>query len=215
MMEIFDVSYNDLSNKRSGELFSLRKNVFKDRLDWAVNCFNGMEFDEYDNINTTYLLGVYDNVVVCSLRLIKIEHPNMITGTFYPYFNQINLPEGNYIESSRFFVDKERIQNMSCSQYPISTMLFLAALNYSRRFNYEGILTIVSHSMLIIMKRSGWRLSVLEQGLSEKNEKVYLLSLPVDTENQYILINSINRRKFFLKNTLSKWPLSFAFTASV
>lgn len=174
------------------ELFSLRKSVFKDRLDWAVNCFNGMEFDEYDHPNTTYLLGVHDNTVICSLRLIKIKNPNMITGTFYRYFNQINIPEGNYIESSRFFVDKERVQNMSCNQYPVSTMLFLAALNYSRKFDYEGILTIVSHAIFIIMKRSGWHLTVLEKGLSEKNEKVYLLCLPVDTENQNILINCIN-----------------------
>ncbi|EFL92111.1 N-acyl-L-homoserine lactone synthetase invovled in quorum sensing [Candidatus Regiella insecticola LSR1] len=213
MMEIFDVSYNKLSDKRSMELFSLRKSVFKDRLDWAVNCFNGMEFDEYDHPNTTYLLGVHDNTVICSLRLINIKNPNMITGTFYRYFNQINIPEGNYIESSRFFVDKERVQNMSCNQYPVSTMLFLAALNYSRKFDYEGILTIVSHAMFIIMKRSGWHLTVLEKGLSEKNEKVYLLCLPVDTENQNILINCINRKKILLKN--KEWPLSFTLTEPV
>ncbi|MEL7630203.1 acyl-homoserine-lactone synthase CarI [Pectobacterium aroidearum] len=207
MLEIFDVNHALLSETKSEELFTLRKETFKDRLNWAVNCTDGMEFDQYDNNNTTYLFGIKDNTVICSLRFIETKYPNMITGTFFPYFKEINIPEGNYLESSRFFVDKSRAKDILGNEYPISSMLFLSMINYSRDKGYDGIYTIVSHPMLTILKRSGWGIRVVEQGLSEKQERVYLVFLPVDDENQEALVRRINRSGTFMGNELKQWPL--------
>ncbi|EPS8493796.1 acyl-homoserine-lactone synthase [Yersinia enterocolitica] len=207
-MEIFDVSYSLLSDYQASELFLLRKMVFKDRLNWAVNCKNGMEYDEYDNIHTTYLLGVDSNQVICSLRLIEIKYPNMITGVFKSYFNNIEMPDGNYLEASRLFIDKNRAKKLQLQSYPISSILFLAMINYTRHQGYEGIYTIVSHSALIILKRSGWLISVIEQGISEKNARIYLVYLPVDDRNQQILINKIKKIIIIENNNLNSWPLS-------
>ncbi|KGA32765.1 acyl-homoserine-lactone synthase CarI [Pectobacterium brasiliense] len=207
MLEIFDVNHTLLSETKSEELFTLRKETFKDRLNWAVQCTDGMEFDQYDNNNTTYLFGIKDNTVICSLRFIETKYPNMITGTFFPYFKEINIPEGNYLESSRFFVDKSRAKDILGNEYPISSMLFLSMINYSRDKGYDGIYTIVSHPMLTILKRSGWGIRVVEQGLSEKEERVYLVFLPVDDENQDALARRINRSGTFMSNELKQWPL--------
>ncbi|GKW17898.1 N-acylhomoserine lactone synthase ExpI [Pectobacterium carotovorum subsp. carotovorum] len=207
MLEIFDVNHTLLSETKSEELFTLRKETFKDRLNWAVQCTDGMEFDQYDNNNTTYLFGMKDNTVICSLRFIETKYPNMITGTFFPYFKEINIPEGNYLESSRFFVDKSRAKDILGNDYPISSMLFLSMINYSRDKGYDGIYTIVSHPMLTILKRSGWGIRVVEQGLSEKEERVYLVFLPVDDENQEALARRINRKGTFMSDELKQWPL--------
>lgn len=208
MIDIFDVNYSLLSDSRSRELFSLRKKTFKDRLDWIVNCKNDMEYDEYDNSHTTYLFGIHDNLVFCSLRFIEIKYPNMITGVFRSYFNKIELPNGNYIDASRLFIDKDRIQKLELQSYPISTVLFLSMINYSRHKGFEGIYAIVSHPMLIIFKKSGWMISVVEQGLSEKNQRIYLIYMPVDDQNQQILMNRISKSFPVEKNTLDSWPLS-------
>ena len=71
-------------------------------MDWAVNCINGMEFDEYDNEHTTYVFGIHNDNVLCSVRFIETRYPNMISHTFAPWFDKVELPQGNYIESSRF-----------------------------------------------------------------------------------------------------------------
>ncbi|CAI1880621.1 TPA: acyl-homoserine-lactone synthase [Serratia fonticola] len=207
MLEIFDLNYNSLSERKSEELFALRKDVFKDRLDWAVNCINGLEFDEYDNQNTNYLVGMMNGMVICSVRFIEMQFPNMIEGTFASYFPKLTIPQGNYIESSRFFVDKARASQVNHKKYPISSILFLAMVNYARKYNYDGILTIVSHSMLAILKRSGWDISVIEQGNSEKNQNIYLVHLPTDIESQNTLIERINNRILFDADKLKKWPL--------
>lgn len=208
MIDIFDVNYSLLSDSRSSELFSLRKKTFKDRLDWIVNCKNGMEYDEYDSSHTTYLFGVHDDLVFCSLRFIEIKYPNMITGVFRTYFNKIELPNGNYIEASRLFIDKDRIKQLKLQNHPVSTVLFLSMINYSRYKGFEGIYAIVSHPMLIIFKKSGWMISVVEQGLSEKNQRIYLIYMPVDDQNQQILMNRISKDFPVEKNTLDSWPLS-------
>lgn len=209
MIEIFDVNYNLMSDNRSKELFSLRKKTFKDRLDWIVKCENNMEFDEYDSEHTTYLFGTYKEIVVCSLRFIEIKYPNMITGTFKSYFNKIELPEGNFVEASRLFIDKERVQAMQLQKKPISSILFLSMINYARNYGYQGIYAIISHPMLIIFQRSGWEISVIEQGQSEKNQRIYLIYMPVDDRNQQILIDRISLAHSGLTPVRDVWPLTF------
>ncbi|WP_337262559.1 MULTISPECIES: acyl-homoserine-lactone synthase [unclassified Serratia (in: enterobacteria)] len=210
MIEFFDLNYDSLSKQRSNELFYLRKKTFKDRLNWRVSCENNMEFDVYDNKNTTYIFGVYKDDIVCSLRFIETRFPNMIIDTFRPYFKELSLPKGNYIEASRLFIDKERIKALHLQEYPISLILFLSMLNYAKSLCYQGIYAIVSHPMLIIFQRSGWQVSVVEKGLSEKRQNIYLIHMPVDEKNQHILIKRINKKSTFLNGKLNVWPLSFS-----
>ncbi|MGK3142121.1 acyl-homoserine-lactone synthase [Pantoea sp. C2G6] len=209
MIKFFDVDYNALNKNRATELFSLRKKTFKDRLNWEVRCEQNMEFDEYDNTNTTYIFGVYEGVVICSLRFIETKFPNMIINTFKPYFAQMRLPEGNFIEASRLFIDKERIKALNLQQHPVSLLLFLSMINYARSQAYEGIYAIVSHPMLIIFQRSGWQVSVVEKGLSEKRQNIYLIHMPVDEHNQSLLTERINKKSLLPDNELNRWPFSF------
>lgn len=212
MLRIFDLNYRTLSRNSSNEFFTLRKETFKDRLNWAVNCTNGMEFDEYDNPNANYLFGVKNDAMICSVRFIEMKHPNMIVNTFSPYFKKIDLPQGNFIESSRFFVDKNRARILLGSQFPISYILFLSMINYARKQGYDGIFTLVSHPMLLILKRSGWRVSVIETGVSEKSEAVYILLLPIDQESQRTLIDKILSARPLDRAGLKAWPLEIAET---
>lgn len=207
-MEFFDISYNDCKKDNSDDLYTLRRKVFKDRLGWSVECTDGYEFDEYDNSNVTYIYGVHKSKLICSLRLIDVRHPNMITGTFYHNFSTIYLPDGDFYEASRFFVDKERARSTGCYSFPLSAMLFLAVLNFTRANRYEGILAIVNGTMLNIISRSGWRLSIISEGTVE-GKAIYLLQLPVDEENQQILIDTVNKHNHFVGSELERWPLQF------
>jgi len=212
MIEIFDVSYNDLTDRRSEDLYKLRKKTFKDRLDWAVNCSNDMEFDEYDNADTRYLLGIYENQLVCSIRFIDLRLPNMITHTFHALFDDVQLPDGDYIESSRFFVDKNRAKDLLGSKYPISYVLFLSMINYARHHGHKGIYTIVRRAMLTIAKRSGWEIEVIKEGFVSENEPIYLLRLPIDPHNQNILAKRISAQSETESSALYAWPMSLPVT---
>ena len=60
----------------------------KDRLDWKVKCTNDMEYDEYDNNNANYVLGLINNKVICGSRLIDMKQNTMFETIFYSYFEK-------------------------------------------------------------------------------------------------------------------------------
>lgn len=208
MLEIFDVSYSELTGIRSEDLYKLRKKTFKDRLNWAVKCSNDMEFDEYDNKDMRYLLGIYQDQLICSVRFIDLQLPNMITHTFHALFDDVELPAGRYIESSRFFVDKARAKELLGSRYPISYVLFLSMINYTRHYAHTAIYTIVSRAMLTIIRRSGWQVEVVKEAYVSEKERIYLLLLPTEQSDQARMALPIQE---FLEDSeadLRAWPMS-------
>ena len=207
MLKLFNVNFNNMPERKLDEIFSLRKITFKDRLDWKVTCIDGKESDQYDDENTNYILGTIDDTIVCSVRFIDMKYPTMITGPFAPYFSDVNLPIDGFIESSRFFVEKTLARDMVGNNSSLSTILFLAMVNYARDRGHKGILTVVSRGMFILLKRSGWNLTVLNQGESEKNEVIYLLHLGIDNNSQQQLINIILKIHQVEPTTLETWPM--------
>lgn len=209
MLDFFDVCYRSLDDFRTKELFSLRKSVFKDRLNWMVSCHEGMESDEYDSHRTVYLLGGSSGHLICGVRFIETKYPNMITDVFNKYFKRIELPSGNFIEASRLFIDKNRSEILRVNGFPVSATLFLSMVNYARHYRYDGIYAIVSHSMYIIFKRSGWSVSIVEKGVSEKKENIYLIFMPVDDGSQKVLTELVQNSIGDCCHSLNQWPLSF------
>jgi len=207
MFEAFDVSYSRIQKKSLVELYGLRKRTFSDRLGWKVVCSRGMEFDEFDNPTTQYILGLYQGQIICSVRLINLDRPNMITHTFYELFKDISLPSHG-IESSRFFVDKERARQAFGESFPISKALFLAMINWAQQNKYEGIYTVVSKAMTIILKRSGWKVKVLKEAYLTEDEKIYLLYLPAGKKDQEHMVSCIAEQ--IGKAPEAIWPLKMS-----
>lgn len=209
MFELFDVSYNELNEVHSDELYRLRKTTFSDRLRWDVVCNHDMEFDEFDNAHTHYILGLCHGQLICSVRFISLKCPNMITHTFYSYFNDVTLPPIG-VESSRFFVDKTRARLLLGEHYPISQVLFLSMMNWAMNYQEKGIHTIVSRAMLTILKRSGWQIKVLKEAFLSEQERIYLVWLPVGKDEQSRIASKLNIRleRSQMTSSLVTWPLS-------
>ncbi|WP_158783957.1 acyl-homoserine-lactone synthase [Pantoea sp. BAV 3049] len=209
MLNIYCSNYSTLDCKKSEDIFILRKNIFKDRLQWAVNCTGGMETDEFDNENTKYIYGVKDEKVICGSRIIEMRNKNMLVDTFSSFFDKVDIPEGNYIESTRFFVDKKRAKTLAGPRFPVTKVLFLSLINFARQNQYDGIIAVASHPMMQIIRNSGWRITLLETGQSEKEEPVYLVLGHVDDESQQALKAKIIGEEGSLnEDLLNRWPLS-------
>lgn len=207
MLELFDVSYDELKMTHSNELYRLRKKTFSDRLGWDVACSLDMEFDEFDNPGTRYILGLCKGQLVCSVRFTALSQPNMITHTFQACFDSVPLPTAG-TESSRFFVDKARARRLLGERYPISQVLFLAMINWARDHGRNGIHTIVSRAMLRILKRSGWKISILKEAFLSERERIYLVLLPTGPEDQTLMASGIVAELGCPAPSAITWPLS-------
>ncbi|MGO4745995.1 acyl-homoserine-lactone synthase [Serratia quinivorans] len=207
MLELFDVSYEELKMTHSNELYRLRKKTFSDRLGWDVACNLDMEFDEFDNSGTRYVLGLCNGQLVCSVRFTALSQPNMITRTFRTCFDTVKLPvEG--VESSRFFVDKARARRLLGERYPISQALFLAMINWAQHNKCNTIHTIVSRAMLRILKRSGWQIRVLKEAFLSERERIYLVVLPTGPVDQNQMAAGIITGLSCPASSVITWPLS-------
>jgi len=114
MFELFDVSYDQLKATYSNELYRQRKRTFSDRLGWDVVCSVDMEFDEFDNPDTRYILGLCKGQLLCRVRFIGLDRPDMITHTFRACFDTVSLSLTS-IESSRFLLTRAGRRNGSAN----------------------------------------------------------------------------------------------------
>jgi len=203
MLELFDVSYEELNMGRVDELYRLRKTTFSDRLGWDVVCKQDMEFDEFDNDSTRYILGLCKGKLICSVRFTPLDQPNMITHTFRACFDSVSLPAAG-VESSRFFVDKLRARELLGERYPVSQALFLAMINWAQDAGHRGIYTIVSRAMLMILKRSGWEIQPLKEAFLTEHERIYLVYLPAGQADQLKMARKLNSQAA----SLFTWPLT-------
>jgi acyl homoserine lactone synthase len=192
MIKLYVVPFSFLTHNEANSLFHLRKRVFKDRLDWAVDCSDEKEIDAYDTHDASYILGKYCGEVICGVRFIEIDKPNMLKcGVFKSFFNNMKISSGHYLEASRLFIDKDRINKLKLAHHLVCALIFVAIINFTRRNNYEGIYSIVSEAMLIICRRIGWKVEVLESGYSEKGEAVHYVFMPVDESNTNRILKKI------------------------
>ena len=207
MFNIYSINYVDLSSRAKIDLYTLRKSTFYDRLGWAVTCINGMENDQFDDVQTNYILGVVDQEIICGTRIIPMSNANMLEKTFFSFFKDIEIPEGKYIESTRFFVDKMRTRNLLEYNFPVTKILFLSLLNFARKHQYEGIIAVASHAMMQIIEQSGWKITKLKTGQSEKGEPVHLLLGHIDDESCRKLKEEIlDKEKKLPQTLLEQWP---------
>lgn len=180
VIEFFLHDYDELPPELATELYRLRRKTFRERLDWKVECIDGLEKDQFDSENTTYLLGMHDGQLLCGARFIVSTQPTMMSEIFHDYFEGINsLPiDIPCCEISRLFLDKERRDSASLHGLPASKVLFLAMIIYCMKKKYRGMYAVVSRGMYAIFRHANWKIEVIQKGFSEKGEVIYYVFMP-------------------------------------
>ncbi|SCB52513.1 acyl homoserine lactone synthase [Bradyrhizobium yuanmingense] len=141
----------------------LRGRVFKDRLDWDVSVSNGLEIDQYDTFNPTYLLALEQGDVVGCVRLLPTTGRNMLADTFPVLLDGNPAPKATTIwESSRFCVDTKSAAATAENGLRKATFLLLGAmLEWGQQHNLQAIATVTDLRMERILRRAGWHLDRL------------------------------------------------------
>lgn len=192
-IEFFLSHHNDLHSGIAGELYSLRKKTFQERLEWKVECSGGYEKDQFDNVNATYLLGISEGQLLCGARFIDSRCPTMISEIFHEYFKDLVLPTDiPCCEISRLFLDKDRRDEGQLRGMPASKALFVAMIMYCINQGYHGMYAIASRGMYAIFRQAGWKVEVIRKGTSEKGEVIYYIFMPA---NENVIEEIINKDK--------------------
>ena len=141
----------------------LRGRVFKERLDWDVSVSNGLEIDQYDTFEPTYLLALEQSDVVGCVRLLPTTGRNMLADTFPVLLDGHAAPKAARIwESSRFCVDTKNVAATAENGLREATfLLFAAMIEWSQQRDLQAIATVTDLRMERILRRAGWHLDRL------------------------------------------------------
>ncbi len=144
-------------------MHSLRRRVFKDRLDWSVSISAGLEIDQYDLLAPTYLLVLEHREVIGCVRLLPTTGRNMLADTFSSLLQGKAAPSTPRIwESSRFCVDREKADATAEGGLKQATLLLFAAMiEWGRYHRLDAIATVTDLRMERILRRAGWGLARL------------------------------------------------------
>jgi acyl homoserine lactone synthase len=161
----------------------LRARVFAGRLGWDVTVVNGIEADQFDSFDPTYILALLDTgeLAGCA-RLLPVSGPTMARGVFHELLPETGLPvHAGMIESSRFCVDKELLETAKGSFVSEATLtMFTAILEYCLVHHYTEIVTVTDLGIERILSRAGWRFHRLVAPRRIGVSQAILGILPVD-----------------------------------
>jgi acyl homoserine lactone synthase len=180
-------SFNISNAAEYGDLLvsqhKLRYKVFRQKLGWSIPDYEGMEFDQYDNLRTKYL--VYVNAsrhVLASLRIYPTSSPYMLEQLWPQLISKEILPKNkSIIDTSIVGNEKQAIIDQM-----IKGLLILSL--------EQGFTAIVG-----IMHPRLWRSVFVERGWD-----VELLGQPTEIQpNEIVVAGRIN-----VNSTIHLYPKS-------
>jgi len=139
--------------------YRLRAKVFKDRLGWDVQVRDGLEYDNFDDLNPTTLISVDDEgYVVGCIRILQTTGPNMLADVFSSILQGEPAPRSPLIwEATRFCVDTERLVGSARAKNSISYVtseVMVAACEYAMAAGVKDAIAVIDPIMNRVMKRS-------------------------------------------------------------
>ncbi|MEC5160174.1 acyl homoserine lactone synthase [Janthinobacterium sp. CG_23.3] len=139
-----------ISDERN--MYRLRHSMFRERLGWDVHTQDGMEFDEYDQLNPMYMMAKEGGTLHGCWRMLPTTGPNMLRDVFSMLLDG-EAPCGEDIwELSRFAVLKQDSTAFGLSTLPIQMMLHVVRL--ARKYGVNHLVTVTTPAMERMLKHA-------------------------------------------------------------
>ena len=165
-------------------MFKLRARVFRDKMKWDVNVVDGMERDEYDDLDPVYIVLTDDTAseVYGSLRLLPTTGPTLLANTFSDTLpDAANLTAPTIWECTRLCIDDKLVGDRPENLMLASARLIEGLGEVALKAGIETVLGVFEPMMLRVYRRIGCTLEVL--GCTRRFERpVYLGAFAVSEE---------------------------------
>ena len=165
-------------------MFRLRARVFRDKMKWDVNVVDGMERDEYDDLDPVYIVLTDETAseVYGSLRLLPTTGPTLLANTFSDTLpDAANLTAPTIWECTRLCIDDKLVGDRPENLILASARLIEGLGEVALKAGIETVLGVFEPMMLRVYRRIGCTLEIL--GCTRRFERpVYLGAFAVSEE---------------------------------
>ncbi|KEO54948.1 acyl-homoserine-lactone synthase [Thioclava pacifica] len=141
------------------EMHRLRARVFSDRLGWDVKVSNGMERDEFDDLDPAHVISLDDKgQVVGCMRLLQTTGPHMLSDVFSCLLDgEPPIRSPHVWEATRFCVDTNllgRGPTRNSISY-VTSEVMIGAFEYGMHAGITDAVAVIDPVMNRVMQRSG------------------------------------------------------------
>ena len=180
-----------LNHQTTNAMYRLRHDVFHDRLGWDVNSDNGMEHDEFDEIDPVYVLAKRDLEVRGCWRLLPTTGPYMLKDTFPQLLHGQAAPQHPDVwEVSRFAVVTDECESgFGLSEIPIE-MLKLAVL-FAKENGIRRYVSVVSVAIERMFKKLGISNSRLGSPIKIGRVLTVACTIEIDAITEFALFGTL------------------------
>jgi len=140
------------------DMHRLRGRVFKDRLGWDVSVIDGLERDQFDDMEPIYLLAIDEQrTVVGAWRFLFTTGPYMLRDVFPPLLDGRPAPHDIGIwEGSRFAVERSSVRGGSlASVSQVAGELLCAVVETCMAAGVRELITVYDSRMARLLRRMG------------------------------------------------------------
>ncbi len=172
--------YPDHSDVDLQDLFRLRCQVFRGRLEWDVQTQNGLEKDDYDHCNPVHIIARQaDGEIAGCCRLLPTTGPYMLRDTFPQLLGAHAAPrDAAIMEISRFAVTQAPRHGFGFTDVPRQLIKAIVAYALQNRINHFVFATTVGFERLI--RRLGVHCYRLHEPMQVGIEKSVALWFSID-----------------------------------
>ena len=185
---IFQPNINHYNPQLLDSMFELRNQVFKERLGWDVDSYNGREIDYFDDLNPAYLTHCSNNnKVEGCCRILPTLGPYMLRDIFPQLLRGEELPEDKNIwEISRFAVNQQNQYQRHHSNVNEVTLDILQQIyDFAIDNNVSRYVAVTSAAMERILRIIGLPIQRFGDGKLTRIGKVMSVCIWVDINDQY------------------------------
>jgi len=189
MSEIIVQHVNSMAwdEKTLNGIYSLRHKIFSEKLGWDVTSDNGMERDDYDDINPVYLVAKDDSQYVEGFwRLLPSTGPNMLNNTFQQLLNGDSPPNDPDIwELSRFAVlPRNSNSSEQITINPVTFQMIRSVVEYADKHKIKRYVTVTSVALEKLLKRIGIPVQRFGNRKAQHIGRVLSVACQIDINNQ-------------------------------
>jgi acyl homoserine lactone synthase len=148
-------------------IFELRKNVFSDRLGWAVQCVDGLERDEFDSLpENVYVYGKANDEVLACVRLMPTTGKYMLRDVFPELLGGQPAPcSADIWELSRLAIATNKAMTNTASFGPVAKSLLVEMAHFAKEHRISQYIAVTTYAVERLFRSQGVTLQRLGRPL--------------------------------------------------
>ncbi len=175
------------------QMYRLRHTVFHDRLGWEVTSDDGMEYDEFDNANSVYVLvrGNDDGLEAC-WRLLPTNGPYMLKDVFPQLLAGQPAPQRSDVwELSRFAMVEGNANAAGFGLSNIPVRMVQAAVRFAHENGIERYVSVTSVAIERMFRKLGVHVERLGPPIKIGRVLTVACSLEIDATTEFALFGTL------------------------